>query len=335
MHIKSLFIELTSQCNFRCRTCYNRSGLATPSFLPWKLLKDLLDTIDTDTAIHCAGGEPLLYPHLEELLSYIEVHPRISFSFITNGSIPKILPYYKCLSNLKLQVSLDGSCEEINARIRGTGNFEPTFRFIKEAASIRPVSCHMVIGGWNTHDVEPFYRLIADLGCRPLFTMAVPSGSAVSHWPELALTPNQHMEVLKKIETLNIEYALDIPIPYSTHHCPLMDSDAPWNLLITSDGRVQPCQSLHDPTFTLGSLELLTYAPDSILQAMYNLQAMALSRSKNDYQCTRCLTRTRCDRGCPALAFLHHQDFMSCDEQCTFRKQEFLHFLKLQLPKPS
>lgn len=321
MKINSFYIELTNQCNFDCGTCYNRSGAShAPVYLEFQALRSIMELAPT---ISLAGGEPLLYPYYKELIDFIGGHPDTSFVFITNGSMNRILADYERYPNIRLQVSLDGSCEEVNARTRGANHYDATARFIQEAAAIRPLTVKMVISGNNAEDIEPFYRKVMGWGCRPVFSFVINSGNALDRWGTLDLTPREKVRILKLLETLGAEYANTAELPYCTHHCPLMDKQEPLNLLVTSDGRIQPCQSLYNEAFTLGTIQEF-----SIERTMDRIADMAAARREADYGCYRCLIRSQCHHGCGALAFNSHGDFMACDENCDFRKQQFLHFLQ-------
>ena len=70
----TLRIVLTTECNFRCKYCF-AEGEANKEIrvLPLENIKKVLDRAPSFgiTKIKLTGGEPLLYPHLEELLAYI------------------------------------------------------------------------------------------------------------------------------------------------------------------------------------------------------------------------------------------------------------------------
>ncbi|GAB4182665.1 MAG: hypothetical protein Kow00108_19590 [Calditrichia bacterium] len=69
--VAHLVIEPTYECNIQCEICYNTSSSGSKSMaelqheIKLAMTKRKLDTISI------LGGEPTLYPHLEELISYI------------------------------------------------------------------------------------------------------------------------------------------------------------------------------------------------------------------------------------------------------------------------
>ena len=70
----SLELELSRACNLRCIYCYASSGQPLAGELS---LAEILGVIDQAEALGArkiivlGGGEPLIYPHLLEVLQYI------------------------------------------------------------------------------------------------------------------------------------------------------------------------------------------------------------------------------------------------------------------------
>lgn len=84
--------HLTNSCNYNCAYCFGK--FPDKKELSLKQACDVIDNVAryfsqcgiTDWRINLAGGEPLLYPHLEELIDYINAYG-IKVSVITNGSL--------------------------------------------------------------------------------------------------------------------------------------------------------------------------------------------------------------------------------------------------------
>ncbi len=164
MKVKTVYVEITNQCNLNCRTCYNRSGLNRERrelsaarleeilqvFLPYGLERFLL-----------SGGEPTLHTEFDSVLDLVGKYPQISFGVVTNGTNPnRKLAGYVNDGKMSLQISLDGSCEEENAKTRGPGNFEKTIAFARQIHNTKePPLLKMVLSQQNRGDLEAFYRL--------------------------------------------------------------------------------------------------------------------------------------------------------------------------------
>ena len=80
-------LHILEACNFRCRQCFSKFG--TEKLLPVEDWKKIVDNCiaGADVAeFNIAGGEPMLYPGLAELVKYIR-SKWIKVSLITNGSL--------------------------------------------------------------------------------------------------------------------------------------------------------------------------------------------------------------------------------------------------------
>ena len=142
MKINTVYVEITNHCNLNCATCYNRSGLnklrkeiscvqiekIISTFIPYGLNRIIF-----------SGGEPTLHTEFDKILDLTEKYPNLTFGVTTNGTNPhkKLLNYLNTKQNMSLQVSLDGSCEEVNSKTRGKGNFEKTIFFLKQITPLR------------------------------------------------------------------------------------------------------------------------------------------------------------------------------------------------------
>ncbi len=83
------WIEPTTHCQLKCPGCYR--GLAAPGHVPeHRLLSELIEQVDflekkrNVQTISIAGGEPLMYPQLDELISAIKDRG-IQVVILTNG----------------------------------------------------------------------------------------------------------------------------------------------------------------------------------------------------------------------------------------------------------
>ena len=82
--------HITDACNYSCRYCFADFKM---NDLPLADAKGVIDSIEsffleneiTDGRINIAGGEPLLYRHLDTIIDYI-AEKNIKVSIITNGS---------------------------------------------------------------------------------------------------------------------------------------------------------------------------------------------------------------------------------------------------------
>lgn len=333
MRIESAYFEITNLCNLNCATCYNRSGLNhVRRELSFAHLQQILQRLSSEFDCHSfafAGGEPLLYSELPALFSYIRAHSEFQFSFVTNGikHDPDFLTLVHTYPDrIKVQVSLDGSCETVNALTRGDGSFARTLSFINQLAveNFHP-TIKMVISQNNIQDVEAFYQLALEHGGIPSFAFVSNSGNASTDWNSMQVTPRQKVQVLKLLDRLN-EANPKYPtvLPHSGSVCTLSDPTQAVSALIKNDGSLSPCQLLYDDRYFAGNI--LTDPTEVIVQNIQNLQALAQKRLTADFGCSRCALQGSCPRGCLANALTLCGDPMGDDGDCLTRKLEFFDY---------
>lgn len=105
-----LFISLTDRCNLRCRGCW-----VTPADPCREWALDDLDAVITEYKkenqtrfFGLLGGEPLLYPHLTEILAR---HPDCYFQVLTNGTLldDTVAAGFRRLGNVTPLISIEGN----------------------------------------------------------------------------------------------------------------------------------------------------------------------------------------------------------------------------------
>lgn len=330
MKIDSAYIEINNTCNLDCRSCYNRSGKAHPrKELSLSQMQSITDRLTNEfgcSYISLAGGEPTLHSHFDEILHYMLSISDLNVGVVTNGttSSNSLIDAYHTYPNLKIQVSVDGSCEEINAKTRGTGNFGKALLFLKELKrSGKYPTMKMVVSRNNLHDVEAYYRLAMSMKCEPDFEFINGMGNAAKDWNCLEPTAQEKLFVLRTLDRLNHENKQEIHMPFCTSQCPLSGKDAQLSVLLKCDGSMQPCQILYDNAYTLGNF--LLDDTKAILKKYAHISEIAQSRKiKATEDCTKCLARTVCQRGCMALAVINTGNPLYNDGECTFRKLQIL-----------
>lgn len=334
MKIKTVYVEITNQCNLNCSTCYNRSGLNRQRkelsfeqieniinlFLPYGLKRFLL-----------SGGEPTLHSEFEKMLSLIDKYGQITFGIVTNGTNhnKKLLEFLNTRDNLKLQISLDGSSEEINAKIRGVGNFIKTISFARQIhqTKLTPL-LKMVISQDNYIDVESFCDLALSLGFTPELAFIYKSGNGSDGWDSKELMSIQKLKVLKIAQRINEEQNVDIFLPVCTTRCPLAEGVNDLSICIKVDGSIQPCQALYNEKYTVGNV--LYFDEKSFVENIRTLSDIARLRCEQDYGCKKCMLCDICGRGCMAEAVNLNNDPLAYDGNCEYRKQQFINIIKLK-----
>jgi len=334
MQINSVYFELTNLCNLNCATCFNSSGLTKKrEEMP---LSRLIPAIEAFREHGCkiflfSGGEPLLYTELCELLQWIQRNEDCQFIFSTNGTVRNTHfsdSYQRC-PHLSVQISLDGSSEEINVRTRGTGNFRSAEEFLSNlhacGAPYR-YRIKMVVSKHNKDDIEDYFALAAKYNCVPEFAFVSSLGNGKSNWDSLSLSVDEKMSVLSRIKACNEKWNCQAQMPFCETGCPLMSEKSDrLSLLVKTNGDIHPCQGLYDRAFCLGNLGSSTI-PET-LDALKQLSVQLSERQTADFGCGKCLIRSFCSRGCPAAAYTNSGSILGSDGQCEFRLRQSLKYL--------
>lgn len=134
-------LHILEACNFRCRQCFSKFG--TEKLLPvedWKKIIDNCIAGADVTEFNIAGGEPMLYPGLTELVKYIR-SKGVKASLITNGSLMDeewIKNYSGLYETIGFSVdSLDDETNRKIGRCDRSGKTMPSGRIVERCGLIR------------------------------------------------------------------------------------------------------------------------------------------------------------------------------------------------------
>lgn len=166
-------IKPTNRCNHNCNYCHYRNAyLDLDQYAPndeiprEKMLQIVQDMeeMGVKAVTFSGGGEPLLYPYIEETMQEI-LNKGIDLSIITNGSLLKgkkadILAHAKWV-----RISIESCNDEAYCRIRGlkNGAFKALCDNIESFAKIKNNNCELGINVVVNNENYKEIRQIADL----------------------------------------------------------------------------------------------------------------------------------------------------------------------------
>jgi MoaA/NifB/PqqE/SkfB family radical SAM enzyme len=164
-HPKWIQLQLTEKCNLNCTMCYERKSMVYKKeqfVLDITRTKEIIDECSVFTPHYeLFGGEPLMYPYLDELLEYIyKKNSRVDIP--TNGTL--LSEKVQILINRSVEnvwVSLDGP-EAINNSQRGANSYQAALKGIialyqqrlKSQANYPKIGIHCVITSDNYTHIE-------------------------------------------------------------------------------------------------------------------------------------------------------------------------------------
>ena len=184
-HIHYLRLSVTDRCDFRCSYCLPRShrGFATPDswLTPQEVVR--LGAVFCELGIshiRLTGGEPLVRPELQAIVSGLSGLPGLSdLSLSTNAS--RLVKYAGALHEggvTRLNISLDSLDGQVFKELTG-GDLHKVLAGIDAAIEVgfTPIKINMVMmRGVNDHEVNDMVDFCRDRGLALRFIEAMPVG---------------------------------------------------------------------------------------------------------------------------------------------------------------
>lgn len=191
-------IKPTNRCNQNCYYChYKNPYLELDQYHPAdeikreKMLEIIQDfkSIGVKAVTFSGGGEPLLYPYIEETMEAV-LEAGIDLSIITNGSLltGKKAELLSCAKWVR--ISQESGCAETYSKIRGvkTEAFAALCDNIKNFAGMKNKDCELgvnfVIGPDNYKEVYQAGKLMQELGANHIkYTALISNDTVRMHAP--------------------------------------------------------------------------------------------------------------------------------------------------------
>ena len=268
--IQDVRLSITDRCNFRCVYCMEPGDRFLPKMELLDLgeylrLVDILLELGIRT-LRLTGGEPTLYPQLDELIEGIGQRDLDDVAMTTNGSQldPERLAHWRAHGLRRLTFSLDTLREDRMANItRSRTTVAHVLEAIEQARNAgfpRPKVNAVIIRGVNDDEVADFAGLARqrDLDVRFIEFMPLDSNRAwnrdhVVDADEMLASIQQQFELQADAHTgphstsMNWTFADDAPgrigmiAPVSRPFCGACN-----RLRITAEGRIRPCLFSHE-----------------------------------------------------------------------------------------
>lgn len=250
-----LFISIINSCQLRCQGCW--VDVASPRQM---ISLEDLDKLVTDAKqrgnsyFGLLGGEPFMHPGLMELL---ERHPDCYFQVFTNGQLitDEVAKKLRKLGNVTPLISIEGSeivsderrggRDVLNKTMEGVKNCVRNKLIVGVASSICQTNYDLVSKAWLDRLIE--------LGVHYVWFHAY-RVVGPSPTPELALTPEQLLNLRRFIVDMRTKAAIGIVEPYWDDRgealCPMATGVSHH---IGPSGAIEPCpiiqfakETIHD-----------------------------------------------------------------------------------------
>lgn len=330
---RSLDLELTANCNLRCRYCYFFNNPAVTyhdlTTAAWLTFFDELGTLGV-MDVTLSGGEAFTRPDLRELIGGV-IRNRMRFRLLSNGGLidDEIAAFIaqtgRCDS---VQISLDGSRPETHDAARGRGAFEGAVRGLRILQRLGiNVTVRLTIHHYNVGELQDTaHFILEELGLPAFSTNAAGYlGNCQRHADEMLLTTAERQQAMETLTCLAQQY----PGRISAAAGPLAEGrmwrrmlaaaaqQAPpfgnggrltacgctfEKLAVRSDGVIIPCSML--PHIELGRVN--QDALTDVWQDHPALNELRVRRSTalSEFEfCADCAYQPYCTGNCPGLAY--------------------------------
>lgn len=337
---QEIWLNITNSCNLRCITCFKGAGTAYRHEMPLEMIRRIIREAKELGAGYMviSGGEPFMRRDILEIVSYTK-EVGIPILLITNGTFIDEDMARK-LGEIRpriVQVSLDGSCPEVNDQIRGEGSFEKTIRaarlLVDQGLDVR---LFPTITRLNIHDLPNIKKLVEEL--RPgfhhlAFAKFYATGRGLDHEEELDIPEEEYFDMVSRlpmggwaqveepaIGEGDLTKFLPTRIPYGARKINCGFGVA--TLSIDADGKVYPCHWMHFPDWQAGDLYQQSLA--EVYHGSPVFMRCRNTRVDHDIQaCTGCRYKYFCGGGCRARALSRGGTLQACDPACVWMYQYY------------
>jgi SynChlorMet cassette radical SAM/SPASM protein ScmF len=210
--LNTIYFYLTEGCNLACRHCwiaprFQGGGKSYPA-LSVELFESILQQAKPLGlgSVKLTGGEPLLHPHIRELLAIVR-REDLGLTVETNGVLctTELAQELKSCKNPFISVSIDGADAETHEWMRGVnGSFEAALHGIRNlvSAGFRP-QVIMSIVRRNKDQMGAVVRLAESVGAGSVkFNLVQPTARGEKmHEQGEALTIDELVELGAWVET--------------------------------------------------------------------------------------------------------------------------------------
>jgi len=307
-------VEITNNCNLRCKHCYSFfNENKTININDFQNICQQLNLLGVKI-ITIGGGEPMLLG--TKIKNYIKIAKR-NFKITrltTNGTLIND-KNVKCLKDIDfIQVSLDGT-QKIHNYIRGSGTFEKAINGIKLLKYYRiPCSIMMTVSDYNLSLLKEVYKISQTLNVPFGFERITNMGRGKNF---LSLSKTNTKNLIKRARELKIEstdplYIInDKPRRDYLLKNKIIGGCAAGNMaiVIDADMNLLPCVRLRIP---LGNIKTMKIA--EILEKSKMVKRLK-NRNLLKGKCGKCSYKFICG-GCRANAYASSNDYLGEDPGC-------------------
>ena len=188
-------ISLIDICNMKCVYCPPMGeNYHTPHqfFGPQKVKQVLETAVSLNMSkVRFTGGEPMLYPYLEEVTTYA-ASLGLTVHINTNGlNLHRHLGWMQTLENLVVKVSLDAVDEDVFREMSGARGVQRVLEAIRQGAALGVVKrLNFVLTRLNADQIPGVLALCREVGIGLKIFDMYPVPETALHWQLVYMPPD-------------------------------------------------------------------------------------------------------------------------------------------------
>ncbi len=313
----SMEIEFNSVCNFRCVYCYAAEHGKRKNELTKDQFKDVITQAKELGArkVIILGGEPMLYPHLLEMIRFIRGLD-MDVELFTNGTaatpeMARTMYDLKVRMVLKMNTFDEKLQDALSGRKGAYTQIQDAFKNLRAAgypSDDRFMGVSTVICQQNINELPKLWEWLRDQGIAPYFEMITPQGGAREN-AAIDIDTKQAEEFFRTIAELD-------RTKYNHHwepRPPLVGGIClrhQFSCAVSSEGNVQPCVGVTIPIGNVREKKLKDILGESeVVQDLKSYRRMIKG------PCGDCEHLNEC-YGCRGAAYQLTGDYLASDPLC-------------------
>ncbi|WPC75036.1 radical SAM/SPASM domain-containing protein [Vibrio porteresiae] len=298
---KNIHLEITSDCNIRCKHCYMSAGKKNATYIDKVDIDKFFNEIDLDRVdenIVVTGGEPLIHPEINEIISGLN-SKGFKVCLFTNGLMINHSNIDFLKNNINsIQLSMEGVSQNAYEDIRGKNTYTRLINAIKliKDNNIRLILAITILDD-NLSDVEKnIQSFLSDLSYDNMEVRIndelEKKGNATNltsnNFDLIKVNKPRVRELIKNLEIQGFYYSTNDNKCKRFSNCGIGAS-----IVINSAGDIYPCNDYNQPTkYNIRNTEKISHM-------INQFDAINIETSTSNIPtCNKCDIKYLCAGGC-------------------------------------
>ncbi len=314
----TLDIELSRLCNFNCTYCYSEAGRPLNEELNFDEICNVIiegQTLGARKIVIVGGGEPLLYPHLKDIIELIKQRS-MSVVIFTNGTgLDESLAKYFFSRQVGVMLKMNSMNPVVQNHLCHHENaYDIIWKAYNSLVSSGYTQKDYLLGiatiicKQNYDEIPTLWRWARSNNIIPYFETLTPQGRGKNY--ELCVEPGLLEKVFNDLLEIDCN---EFGLKWEECHPPIAGMACLRHLYscyIRSDGNVQPCSGVD---ISIGNLRDLSLC--QILNTSLAYDELRNSDQLVKGSCSKCELKPKC-HGCRGVAYHLTGDYLESDPYC-------------------